>query len=54
MGREWGLKKLGERNTRIVSGKHILGRNKSNLDFVQRGQLHCEILGEGKNTKKGR
>ena len=52
MDRGKGVEKIRGEKHKSSEAKHILGRMKSNSDFIERGQLHCDILWEGRNTRK--
>ena len=52
MDRGKGVEKIRGEKHKSSEAKHILGRMKSNSDFIERGQLHCDILREGRNTRK--
>ena len=52
MDRGKGVEKIRGEKHKSSEAKHILGRMKSNSDFIERGQLHCDILREGRNMRK--
>lgn len=52
MGRGKEVEKIRGEKHESSEEKHISGEKKSSLNFIKRGQLHYDILGEGRNTKK--
>ena len=52
MGRGKEFEKIRREKHESSEEKHILRGKKSNLNFIKMGQLHCDILEEGKNMKK--
>ena len=52
MGEREEVGKIREEKHESKEEKYFLGRKKSSPDFIERGQIHCDVLGKCRNLRE--